>query len=58
LLALIVTGYVVAATSSFDTAFVVAGMLSLVGAVSAEVLARGTLGEHVGATRARASLAD
>jgi ACS family glucarate transporter-like MFS transporter len=58
LLAPIVTGYVVAATGSFDTAFVVAGALALVGAVSALVLARGTLGEHVRPSRARASLAN
>jgi dipeptide/tripeptide permease len=58
LLAPIVTGYVVAATGSFDTAFVVAGALALVGAVSAVVLARGTLGEHVRPSRTRASLAN
>jgi ACS family glucarate transporter-like MFS transporter len=58
LLAPIVTGYVVSATGSFDTAFVVAGALALVGAVSAVALARGTLGEDVGASGARASLAN
>lgn len=58
LLAPIVTGYVVSATGSFDTAFVVAGALALVGAVSAVVLARGTLGEDVRPSRARASLAN
>ena len=47
LLAPIVTGYIVAATGSFDSAFIVAGALALVGAVAALVLARGTLGEHV-----------
>jgi MFS family permease len=45
LLAPIVTGYVVAATGSFNSAFVVAGLLALIGAVAALVLARGTLGE-------------
>jgi MFS family permease len=57
LLAPIVTGYVVAATGSFNTAFVVAGALALVGAV-ATLLARGTLGEPVLPSRARASLAN
>jgi MFS family permease len=57
LLAPIVTGYVVAATGSFNTAFVVAGALALVGAVAA-LLARGTLGGHIRPSRARASLAD
>ncbi len=45
LLAPIVTGYVVAATGSFNSAFVVAGLLALIGAVAALALARGTLGE-------------
>jgi MFS family permease len=58
LLAPIVTGYVVSATGSFDMAFIVAGALALVGAVSAVVLARGTLGEQIRPSRARASLAD
>ena len=58
LLAPIVTGYVVAATGSFDTAFVVAGALALVGAVSALALTHGTLGEHVRPARVRASLAN
>ena len=57
LLAPIVTGYVVAATGSFDAAFVVAGALALVGAVAALALVRGTLGEHVRPSRARARLA-
>jgi len=52
LLAPIVTGYVVAATGSFDAAFVVAGALALVGAVAALVLVRGTLGEQVRPPRA------
>ena len=46
LLAPIVTGYVVTATGSFNTAFAVAGALALVGAVAALALVRGTLGEH------------
>jgi MFS family permease len=56
LLAPIVTGYVVAATGSFNTAFVVAGTLALVGAVAA-LLGRGALGEQM-RPRATASLAD
>ena len=51
LLAPIVTGYVVAATGSFNAAFVVAGALALVGAVAALALVRGTLGEHVRPSR-------
>ncbi|MGH7046039.1 MAG: MFS transporter [Stellaceae bacterium] len=46
LLAPIVTGYVIAATGSFNAAFVVAGILALVGVVAALTLARGTLGEE------------
>ena len=57
LLAPIVTGYVVAATGSFNAAFAVAGALALVGAVAALALVRGTLGEHVGKSRARPRLA-
>jgi MFS family permease len=52
LLAPIVTGYVVAATGSFNAAFAVAGALALVGAVAAITLARGTLGEHIPPSRA------
>ena len=52
LLAPIVTGYVVDATGSFNTAFVVAGALALVGAAAALALVRGTLGEHVRPSRA------
>ena len=58
LLAPIVTGYVVAATGSFNMAFVVAGALALVGTVAALALTRGTLGEHVQPSRTRASLAN
>ncbi len=57
LLAPIVTGYVVAATGSFNAAFVVAGALALVGAVAAVTLARGTLGEHLPPSRAKPRLA-
>ena len=57
LLAPIVTGYVVAATGSFNTAFAVAGGLALVGAVAAVGLVRGTLGEHVRPPRASPRLA-
>ena len=56
LLAPIVTGYVVAATGSFNAAFVVAGALALVGAVAALALVRGTLGEHVRPSRASPGL--
>jgi MFS family permease len=58
LLAPIVTGYVVAATGSFNSAFAVAGALALVGAVAALALARGTLGEHPQPALARPRLAD
>ena len=58
LLAPIVTGYIVAATGSFDSAFIVAGALALVGAVAALVLSRGTLGEHVRPHLARPGLAN
>jgi MFS family permease len=56
LLAPIVTGYVVAATGSFNAAFVVAGALALVGAVAALALVRGTLGEHIRPSRANPRL--
>jgi MFS family permease len=45
LLAPIVTGYLVAATGSFSSAFVAAGTLALIGAVASLTLARGTIGE-------------
>jgi hypothetical protein len=57
LLAPILTGYIVAATGSFDSAFIVAGALAFVGAVAALVLARGTRGEHVRPHLARPGLA-
>jgi len=58
LLAPIMTGYVVAATGSFNAAFAVAGALALVGAEAAVALVRGTLGEHVRPPRARPRLAN
>ncbi len=55
LLAPIVTGYIVQATGSFSSAFVLAGALSLIGAVASFTLTRHTLGEEtpvaVGAVR-------
>ena len=57
LLAPIVTGYVVAATDSFNAAFVTAGVLALVGAVAALALARGTLGAPAGVQLASPRLA-
>ncbi len=57
LLAPIVTGYVVAATGSFNAAFVTAGVLALIGAVAALALARGTLGAPAGSQLARPRLA-
>ena len=41
----IVTGYLVEATGSFDSAFIAAGVLALIGATAALTLSRGTLGE-------------
>ncbi|MGH7059539.1 MAG: MFS transporter [Stellaceae bacterium] len=58
LLAPIVTGYLIAATGSFNSAFVAAGALALVGAVAALVLSRGTLGEHARPSIAKPGLAD
>jgi len=53
-----VTGYVVAATGSFNAAFVVAGALALIGAAASLALARGTLGEHVRSRHAKPGLAN
>ncbi len=57
LLAPIVTGYIVAATGSFSSAFMLAGALSLIGAAVSFSLTRYTLGEAtpvaVGRTRTR-----
>lgn len=47
LLAPIVTGYIVQATGSFASAFIVAGVLSLIGAIVSLTLTRHTLGETV-----------
>lgn len=47
LLAPIVTGYIVQATGSFASAFIVAGVLSLIGAIVSLTLTRHTLGEAV-----------
>ena len=58
LLAPIVTGYLVAATGSFNSAFVAAGALALIGAVAALALSRGTLGEHARPSLARPGLAN
>ena len=48
----IVTGYLVEATGSFDSAFIAAGVLALVGATAALTLSRGTLGEVKGTAKA------
>ena len=45
LLAPIVTGYLVEWTKSFNSAFIAAGILALIGAAAALTLARGTIGE-------------
>jgi MFS family permease len=47
LLAPIVTGYIVQITGSFSSAFVLAGVLSLIGAAVSFMLTRHTLGEHI-----------
>jgi MFS family permease len=54
----IVTGYLVEATGSFNSAFIAAGTLALVGAVAALTLSRGTLGEVRPAPLSRPGLAD
>jgi ACS family glucarate transporter-like MFS transporter len=46
LLAPIITGYIVQATGSFAAAFMLAGVLSLVGAAVSFTLTRHTLGEE------------
>jgi len=46
LLAPIVTGYIVEATGSFGSAFVLAGALSIIGAAVSFMLTRHTLGEE------------
>jgi MFS family permease len=49
LLAPIVTGYVISITSSYDMAFIIAGVLLIVGAGSILTLTRHPIGAHVGA---------
>ena len=58
LLAPIVTGYLVAATKSFDSAFIAAGVLALAGAAAVLGLARGTIGELPASRLARPGLAN
>ena len=58
LLAPIVTGYIVAATGSFNSAFVAAGALALIGTVAALALIRGTLGEDPAQTLAATRAAE
>jgi cyanate permease len=58
LLAPIVTGYLVDATKSFNSAFIAAGVLALIGAVAVLGLARGTIGELRAPTLAGPGLAD
>ena len=53
----IVTGYLVEATGSFNSAFIAAGILALVGASAALILSRGTLGEVQPAPAAQPRLA-
>jgi ACS family glucarate transporter-like MFS transporter len=52
LLAPIVTGYLVQSTKSFNSAFIAAGVLALVGAAAVIGLARGTIGEAPARTAA------
>ena len=58
LLAPIVTGYLVDVTKSFNSAFIAAGVLALIGAAAALGLARGTIGEVRAAALAEPGLAD
>ena len=53
LLAPIVTGYIVAATGSFSSVFMLAGALSLIGAAVSFTLTRHTLGEETPVSVAR-----
>jgi ACS family glucarate transporter-like MFS transporter len=53
-----VTGYLVEATGSFNSAFVLAGALALVGASVTLVLARTPIGEVRAPSIAQARLAD
>jgi MFS family permease len=54
----IVTGYLVAWTGSFNSAFVAAGVLALVGATAALTLSHGTIGERPAVPLTRPGLAD
>jgi nitrate/nitrite transporter NarK len=54
----IVTGYLVQATGSFNSAFVAAGVLALVGATAALTLSRGTIGGRPATRLTRPGLAD
>ena len=58
LLAPIVTGYLVQATGSFDSAFVLAGALALIGATVILALARNPIGEVPPTALAQPKLAD
>jgi ACS family glucarate transporter-like MFS transporter len=58
LLAPIVTGYLVAATGNFNSAFMLAGLLALIGATVTLVLARGPIGEVSAPTLVQPRLAD
>ena len=58
LLAPIVTGYLVEWTKSFNSAFIAAGILALIGAAAALTLARGTIGELPRPALVRPGLAD
>jgi ACS family glucarate transporter-like MFS transporter len=58
LLAPIVTGYLVEATGNFNSAFVLAGVLALIGATVTLLLARTPIGEVPAPVAAQARLAD
>jgi MFS family permease len=47
----IVTGYILAITDTYSAAFIVAGVLALIGAASALIFGRGTIGEVAGTAR-------
>ena len=47
----IVTGYIVEATGTFSAAFIVAGVLALIGAASAFIFGHGTIGEVAGSAQ-------
>jgi dipeptide/tripeptide permease len=47
----IVTGYIVQATGAFSAAFIVAGVLALIGAASAFIFGHGTIGEVAGSAQ-------